>query len=207
MIPVRAPRGKLVVVLSAAPNPDYEERMWEGSVSIPPQKQVVADLREASNAVRKFILSNNLGGGNWTGGQVYDDVGRQVALISYNGRAWEPGRWPTPEIKPAASLSRAQVAANVQAALESALRRAPSAWDADPVEVDGLRVRGSYRSDLPKEGAYEVGEYRYEEMVRAEIAAWRRFLDPLLAPHMAGIASVRVYAGEKSWIYTEVRLK
>jgi len=44
-------------------------------------------------------------------------------------------------------------------------------------------------------------------MVKEEIASWRRILDPLLAPHMAGIASVDVHAGEKSWIYTEVRLK
>jgi cytochrome c oxidase assembly protein subunit 15 len=42
---------------------------------------------------------------------------------------------------------------------------------------------------------------------KAEIAAWRRILDPMLAPHMAGIASVSVYEGEKSWIYTDVHLK
>jgi hypothetical protein len=44
-------------------------------------------------------------------------------------------------------------------------------------------------------------------MVNEEIAAWRRILDPMLAPHMAGIASVRVSDGEKSWIYTNILLK
>lgn len=106
-----------------------------------------------------------------------------------------------------ANVGRAQVAEKVKAALESALRRAPSAWDLDPVTVQGLNVRGAYRSNLPKEGASSVGEYQYERMVNEEIAAWRRTLDPMLAPHMAGIASVRVSAGEKSWIYTDIRLK
>ena len=106
-----------------------------------------------------------------------------------------------------ANVGRAQVADKVKAALESALRRAPSAWDLDPVTVQGLNVRGAYRSNLPKEGASSVGEYEYERMVNEEIAAWRRTLDPMLAPHMAGIASVRVSAGEKSWIYTDIRLK
>jgi len=107
----------------------------------------------------------------------------------------------------AANVGRAQVAEKVKAALESALRRAPSSWGTDPVTVHNLNVRGAYRSGLPKEGEREVGEYRYNEMVKSEITAWRRILDPLLAPHMAGIASVSVYDGEKSWIYTDVHLK
>lgn len=32
---------------------------------------------------------HELGGGNWTGGQVFDG-GTQIAYISYNGRAWTP---------------------------------------------------------------------------------------------------------------------
>jgi hypothetical protein len=107
----------------------------------------------------------------------------------------------------AANVGRAQVADKVKAALESALRRAPSSWGTDAVEVQGLHVSGAYRSGLPKEGEREVGEYRYSEMLAEEIADWRRVLDPLLAPHMAGIASVRVGGGEKSWIYTRITLK
>ena len=85
-----APMGKLVVVLSAVPNPDFDRRSWEATVSIQPKEKVVADFREASRAVQKFIAENNLGGGNWPGGPVYDDTGTQVAYISYNGRVWEP---------------------------------------------------------------------------------------------------------------------
>lgn len=67
-------------------------------------------------------------------------------------------------------------------------------------------VSYSYRSDLPKEGAYDVGYSRYEEMVRDEIRGWRSILDPHLAPYRSSIKNVRVYDGEKSWIYTDIEL-
>jgi len=50
----------------------------------------VATLREASEVCRAWITEHGLGGGHWTGGQVTDERGAQVAYISYNGRAWEP---------------------------------------------------------------------------------------------------------------------
>jgi hypothetical protein len=107
-----------------------------------------------------------------------------------------------------ASASRAPVAAAVVNALNSAISRM-RAYQSDPAKVTerGLVVGGSYRSDLPKEGAQEYGEYRYDEMVRKEVAQWRRVLDPYLAPHMSGIKDVDVSDGEKSWIYTRITLK
>lgn len=95
---VKAPRGALVVELSAAPNPDYDDRAWEAQVSIKPIWKTVHSLKEAVQEVMRFRGQNDLGGGNWTGGRVVDDEGKDVARISYNGRTWEPGRYPTPEI-------------------------------------------------------------------------------------------------------------
>lgn len=44
-------------------------------------------------------------------------------------------------------------------------------------------------------------------MVEAEIANYRKRLDPALQPFASSIRKVRVYSGEKSWIYTEIELK
>ena len=107
-----------------------------------------------------------------------------------------------------ASSARAPVAAAVVRALDSAIARM-RAWQSDPAKVTsrGLVVEAAYRSELPKEGSREVGSYRYEEMVREEVAAWRKVLDPYLAPHLNGIKDVSVSDGEKSWIYTHITLK
>ena len=51
----------------------------------------VGSIAEAAEACRKFITDNDLGGGNWSGGDVQDASGKLVARISYNGRAWLPG--------------------------------------------------------------------------------------------------------------------
>lgn len=50
----------------------------------------MGSIAEASAACRKFIADNELGGGNWSGGDVQDEAGKVVARISYNGRAWLP---------------------------------------------------------------------------------------------------------------------
>ncbi len=42
-------------------------------------------LEEASLECRKFIERNNLGGGNWVGGAVYED-NKCIVRIAYNGR-------------------------------------------------------------------------------------------------------------------------
>ncbi len=55
----------------------------------PPRKlQVtVLTLADASAICRKYIDDNELGGGNWTGGQVFEGP-TQLARVSYNGRVW-----------------------------------------------------------------------------------------------------------------------
>lgn len=48
-------------------------------------------LKECADACQQYIAENDLGGGNWNGGQVYNEREEKVACISYNGRIWEKG--------------------------------------------------------------------------------------------------------------------
>lgn len=87
-------QAPFTVTLKAMPNPDFDQY---GDIGVPASRALVQTLRAASKLCRDYIAAWNLGGGNWAGGQVYRD-GDQIAQISYNGRVWVPGRYPTPEI-------------------------------------------------------------------------------------------------------------
>lgn len=71
--------------LSSAGNPDFGQ---SPQVSCSPEETCEVDsYRQASKVSRKYIHKYNLGGGNWTGGQLFKN-GIQVAYVSYNGRVW-----------------------------------------------------------------------------------------------------------------------
>ena len=59
----------------------------------------VNSLLEAKNLTQKFIKEFNLGGSNWVGGRVVDEVNNFIARISYNGRVWEGEDYPCEEIE------------------------------------------------------------------------------------------------------------
>jgi hypothetical protein len=83
-------------------------------------------------------------------------------------------------------------------------------WMTDPPTVsdDYLTVEGSYRAgSLPKEGAYELGEYEYEQLVMAERAKCQKAVDAKLAPYKDVIKNTEISFGEKSWVYITVHLK
>jgi hypothetical protein len=83
----------MIVKLSHGPNPDIMSGgYWSQPVDHGVQEIEVEDFAEASRVCREYIERNNLGGGNWDGGQVMQD-GMQVAKVSYNGRIWSPGEW------------------------------------------------------------------------------------------------------------------
>ena len=63
----------------------------------------VNNLEEASETCKNWIHKYGLGSGNWIGGQVYEN-GKQIARISYNGRAWAIGAVGRQEIKLAKGL-------------------------------------------------------------------------------------------------------
>ena len=130
-----APKGKFIVILSAEPNPDYAGVDFRGHTRISPWYEVVDDLRGASAAVKSFRDRTGIGGGNWSGGQVFDDKGEQVAQVSYNGRVWEPGKWPTKQIVLYGSAAR-------RGALTAQERQALPDRDFAVIEVrGGMKVR------------------------------------------------------------------
>jgi hypothetical protein len=92
-----APKGAYKVLLASVGNPDFGQDSRRSLPSVPRRTLRVASLADASKACRAYIAHYELGGGNWLGGEVKKD-GKLFAKISYNGRAWEPGNWPTKEI-------------------------------------------------------------------------------------------------------------
>lgn len=72
------------VKLSSCGNPDHGQ-----FAPLSDTKLIrVATLEEASEKCLAYIAYWNLGGGNWSGGQVYD-AKKQIAQISYNDRIWD----------------------------------------------------------------------------------------------------------------------
>ena len=94
---LKAPKGAYKVLLASVGNPDFGQDYRRSLPGVPRRTLRVASLADASKACRAYIAHYELGGGNWLGGEVTKD-GKAFAKISYNGRAWEPGNWPTKEI-------------------------------------------------------------------------------------------------------------
>jgi hypothetical protein len=78
----------LTVTLSHASNPDIDGGYWSEPIDAK-KKQIIPVLSfgDASEKCREFIVRNDLGGGNWIGGKVFDGK-KHVANISFNGRVW-----------------------------------------------------------------------------------------------------------------------
>jgi hypothetical protein len=74
------------ILLRAAGNPDFGE---PPDLGVPAESLRVRTLEAASRAAQQYLAKHDLGSGNWTGGQVFDAKGQQVAYVSYNGRVWE----------------------------------------------------------------------------------------------------------------------
>jgi len=96
------------VILDNRGNPDRGQHPNLRLPGVPSRKAKVAGFEEASKACRDYIEKHELGGGNWTGGQVLDAKGKEVAYVSYGGKVWPPGGyaegvqplWPKEEPKP-----------------------------------------------------------------------------------------------------------
>ncbi|TXT25421.1 MAG: hypothetical protein FD131_4622 [Rhodocyclaceae bacterium] len=83
--------GQFRVRLASVGNPDFGQNPRARKYGAKANHWLkVGSIAEASAACRKFITDNELGGGNWSGGDVQDEAGKVVARISYNGRAWLP---------------------------------------------------------------------------------------------------------------------
>lgn len=79
---------KYKVALTAHGNIDHGANPY---AMVAPPLNVFADtIEELQQAVRDYIEEYDLGGGNWTGGQVTETAtGKKVGYISYNCRYWD----------------------------------------------------------------------------------------------------------------------
>jgi hypothetical protein len=79
----------LIVKLSHRSNPDIDGGYWnEPQESGKTQNVPVSSFAEASKTCSAFIRRNQLGGGNWTGGNIYEGR-KKVGHVSFNGRVWD----------------------------------------------------------------------------------------------------------------------
>ncbi len=81
---------RYTVTLSSVGNPDFGQNPERALPGVAGMRKPVKDLVEASRVCLKYIEDNNLGGGNWAGGDVHDRSGALVAKVSYNGKVWTP---------------------------------------------------------------------------------------------------------------------
>lgn len=78
------------VITKHCRNPDIIGGYWQPPVNTGRAIPVhIENLDHASNICREYIERNGLGGGNWSGGDVYDN-GKAIAYVSFNGRTWPP---------------------------------------------------------------------------------------------------------------------
>ena len=78
------------VILSSIGNPDQGQDPTQPLFGCEPCKTLpVSSFKEARDLCIKFISDNNLGSGNWNGGQILDDNEKVIAFVSCNGRVWE----------------------------------------------------------------------------------------------------------------------
>lgn len=90
------PPGPYEVRLANVGNPDFRQ---DPSRRLPGTPKVcwapAESLAAARRIVRQYIADNDLGGGNWAGGEVRQagEPGVPFARFSYNGRLWENKPW------------------------------------------------------------------------------------------------------------------
>lgn len=169
---------------------------------------IVRDVKSVNGGVVKFILAEDTSkrepAGVLSGGFRIEQMSAKDAAAQMLDKL---RGWPGLKGAEETSAKRSKVEWGVKEVLSKTIR-SMSNHGIEAPDVYNLTVNAAYRSTaLPKEGASDVGMYRYEQMVDEEVKKCKKVLIPLLKPYMDGIARVRVYDGEKSWIYISVELK
>jgi len=78
------------VILASCGNPDFGQHPDMEMFGAEPNRTVpISNFKEASIECKSFIHHNQLGSGNWIGGQILDENKEAFAYVSYNGRVWE----------------------------------------------------------------------------------------------------------------------
>ena len=75
-----------IVNLSTCGNIDYGQNPYEPMYGVPSYTLGCQTIDECRKEVRDYIEHYDIGSGNWTGGQVYDDRGNLIGQIYYNGK-------------------------------------------------------------------------------------------------------------------------
>lgn len=89
--------GEFEVQLDSRGNPDFRQDPGNPLPGVPSKRVPASSLVEAAKLCRAYIDEHELGGGNWTGGDVFvdDDL---VARVSYNGRVWRAKSEPSKKL-------------------------------------------------------------------------------------------------------------
>lgn len=82
-----APEG-YSLFLRAVPNLDFAPETHQATVDVPGRWILVDSIADARKKALDFIRAWDLGGGNWSGGEIARD-GQVFARVSYNGRIWD----------------------------------------------------------------------------------------------------------------------
>jgi hypothetical protein len=80
--------GKYSVKLTSVGNPDYDQDPDRPMYGVPDLTAHVDTMVEARGLCLKYIALFDLGGGNWSGGQLVRADGLVIGRFSYNGRLW-----------------------------------------------------------------------------------------------------------------------
>jgi hypothetical protein len=76
------------VLLKHTKNPDIKDYYWS-KMRRPRAKEVkVESFEDASAICKDYIERYHLGGGNWAGGKITDDDGKEIARVSFNRKVW-----------------------------------------------------------------------------------------------------------------------
>ena len=77
------------VFLANCGNPDYGQNPYKKLLGTESHfYKEVDSFEQASKACLEYIKEFDLGGGNWSGGQIIEN-GQMIAYTSYNGRVWK----------------------------------------------------------------------------------------------------------------------
>ncbi len=82
-------KRKMKVKLESKSNMDFDSSALEGVLNIEAYWVVVETIEEAKIVCDAFIEKNELGGGNWTGGDIVDENDKLIGSVSYNGKFWK----------------------------------------------------------------------------------------------------------------------
>jgi len=114
--------------------------------------------------------------------------------------------WPGLKGETEAAASRKKDADLIASAMKNIAHRLGEAGQVE-MSRDARTVTVDYRSHLPKEGAYGIDEYRYDEMVSEEMDKAKKAYEAGLALYKDKIESISYDLGEKGWVYAHVTLK